>query len=385
MRSLLLVVLAVVAPTISLGAEYPCPSDPGFCYRDLGNDGCFDVGTDVGPINDEIESSSVPVPPTPGSIVCPPSVSTLSPSEIERHIYLATLPGSDILFYRAKVVGVRAFHLDSGRDLLLGGLVNGESFSASDTVLEAVDDITIEKGILLTNKANLEVDVTSSSGSVTIGPKAKFKSATLIVSAFGDVTLGEGVAVKVIFNADIEFMAGGDLELTRPKLTSNGSTATIALIGSNVTIHDKAKLVTKPVALGRLEIDATSGDVEIDRLIASVATDVEISGQNVAIGLPDTNGVVRQSRLAHKSPFSMTDITATGVVSLSRLQLLGSADATIDTTGATLGFTDSTIKGVKGGAPTVTISTGAASTCDLTGTTLKNATLVTNCDNVVGP
>lgn len=32
--------------TPALALEYACPTDPGFCYRDLANDGCFDSGAD---------------------------------------------------------------------------------------------------------------------------------------------------------------------------------------------------------------------------------------------------------------------------------------------------------------------------------------------------
>ncbi len=64
--------LLLMAPP-ALALEYPCPSDPGFCYRDVGNDGCFDGGVDDGPIKAEIEGQfSFPPFPDPGSIVCPP-------------------------------------------------------------------------------------------------------------------------------------------------------------------------------------------------------------------------------------------------------------------------------------------------------------------------
>ncbi len=88
MKFIRAVLALLLMPTLALAAEYPCPSDPGFCYRDIGNDGCFDSGTDVGPITAAIEASSTPSAPIPGSIVCPPSVSSLAPSGIVPDIFL---------------------------------------------------------------------------------------------------------------------------------------------------------------------------------------------------------------------------------------------------------------------------------------------------------
>src|SRR6185369_16768742 len=98
---LALAVLGILLITkIGNAAVYPCPSDPGFCYRDFGDDGCFDVGVDDGPINDEIEAQSTfPGSPDPGSIVCPPSVLELVATG--GAMRLATATGSSILFYDA--------------------------------------------------------------------------------------------------------------------------------------------------------------------------------------------------------------------------------------------------------------------------------------------
>ena len=77
---LILLLLGLALGSPSSAAEYTCPSDPGFCYFDVGNDGCFDGGTDAGPINADLEAGAFPPvgPPDPGSIVCPPSVKKLA-------------------------------------------------------------------------------------------------------------------------------------------------------------------------------------------------------------------------------------------------------------------------------------------------------------------
>lgn len=140
-RRIVATLAAVLLHTPATAAEYPCPSDPGFCYRDVANDGCFDSGVDEGPINDEIEGyEEFPVVPEPGSIVCPPSVLELTPSDTS--IRLETLPGSSIMLYGARIITSGAFALVSGGEALVGGrvLVGG---SISSVVI-AEENIYVE-------------------------------------------------------------------------------------------------------------------------------------------------------------------------------------------------------------------------------------------------
>lgn len=77
-------------------------------------------------------------------------------------------------------------------------------------------------------------------------------------------------------------------------------------------------------------------------------------------------------------------MTATGAIQMDNLRITGTRDVTIATTGTTVDILESSLRGGKG-TPTITISAGPGSTCDLTGTMVKKATLVTSCDTVVGP
>ena len=58
------------------GETYGCGSDPGFCYRDVGGDGCYDAGTDEASIDGALTDAGG-YEATTGSIVCPPSVKKL--------------------------------------------------------------------------------------------------------------------------------------------------------------------------------------------------------------------------------------------------------------------------------------------------------------------
>src|SRR6185436_14403237 len=111
--------LCLASPAFAL--DYNCPTDPGFCYLDVGNDGCFDSGTDVGPIDDQLETGdfpSPPGPPDPGSIVCPPRVKTLTTTNgIDWH----TAAGGSILLHAARInaipqpfVSTELIRMDSG-------------------------------------------------------------------------------------------------------------------------------------------------------------------------------------------------------------------------------------------------------------------------------
>ena len=365
-------------------AEYPCPSDPGFCYRDLGDDGCFDSGTDLGPINSDIESAMTipPGTPAPGSIVCPPSVKKLVATAVD--IRLKTAVGSSILFYAAKIQGVRWVELISGERVLLGGQVS----ASSDVDVSAEDDVLVEKGMSLDfSSGGGSLVAESTGGDVIIGRKAKFRAAAATFSSVGGSVHAEQAVLKLLFAGELSIFAGQDVVLVRPRVTAKASlgVADISIQGQSVTIEDKAKItMTTAGGLPDLAITATSGDVEIERLIASVDAGVTISGANVSIGLPDGDGVVRPSRIAQKNRVLPIGISAADTLAIDSLRATVTDDVHLTTFGQAANVIKSTFKGKKA-TPTVTVSAGAGSTCDLTGTTVKSATLVTSCDNVVGP
>ena len=392
MDSIKAVVWLVCGATLMVGsvvraAEYPCPSDPGFCYRDLGDDGCFESGTDIGPINAEIEmSTSFPVVPEPGSIVCPPSVKKIQ-SVAGEDIYLETAPGSSILIYAARVLA-QDFLTISGDRLLLGGRVDCAGTLSRHL---AAGDVDIEKGGKATPSVspNPTFEVTSTTGDIRVGPKSKFSAGKLVSleAPLGNVVLEEGVRISAkggSSRTDLTVSAGGDVEMTRASLNVIGDTSSwIVIQGSNIRLSKrttvKSRARTSPLVF---RILAPGGDVNIERLGMSISPWLTVEGANVTIGI-EQNGRVGKSRITTKS-LRPVDVVATGAIAINRLALNASADVRIETTGTTIDILDSKLSG-KGATPTIEVTAGPGSTCDLTGTTVKNATLVTNCDTVVGP
>lgn len=107
--SLAAVCLLVAAPAIAL--DYPCPSDPGFCYFDRANDGCFDVGTDDAPSEAEfLQLPYYPFPSEPGSVICPPSVTEL---KLFRAFWRLE-PGGEVLLYGAHLRVDHRAEIESG-------------------------------------------------------------------------------------------------------------------------------------------------------------------------------------------------------------------------------------------------------------------------------
>lgn len=387
MRSLFPLVLLAMAPTVALAAEYPCASDPGFCYRDIGDDGCFDSGVDEGLINDEIETSTgFPAVPAAGSIVCPPSVKKIQ-SVAGEDIYLETAPGSSILIYAARVVA-QDFLTISGDRLLLGGRVDCAGTLSRHL---AAGDIDIEKGGKATPSVspNPTFEVKSATGDIRVGPKSKFSAGKLVSleAPLGNITLEEGVRISAkggSSRTDLTVSAGGDVEMTRASLNAVGDTSSwIVIQGSNIRLSKrttvKSRARTSPLVF---RILAPGGDVDIERLAMSISPWLTIEGANVTIGI-EQNGKIGRSRITTKS-LRPVDIVATGAIAISRLALNASADVTIETTGTSIDILDSKLSGTAA-TPTIEVTAGPGSTCDLTGTTVKSATLVTSCDTVVGP
>ena len=382
------VVVALVAlllPATATAADYPCPSDPGFCYRDVGDDGCFDDGVDEGPINDELEAQSTfnPAPP-PGSIVCPPSVIALEATDDS--IRLGTPPGSSILLYSARVdASLGWFEVASGADLLVGGLVSGGAAGA----LLAIGDVVLRSGVVVAKGQTGHFRLESSAGSVTIGPKARLRVQRATILADGDVTFLDKVRLSAGVNLggaspDVRIGAVGDVKMTRPRIVSinKKSSGVISIAGANVVFHDKATI--KGLAgFGprRVEIIATAGDVTADRLSIVSGVSVEISATNIVIGTA-TNGASRPSKITERD--FHVELAATDTIQVSNIRLTSKGNVSINTTGTIIDVWASQLRGRKG-TPTITISAGPGSTCDLTGTVVKRATLVTSCDSVVGP
>lgn len=376
MWTYILAVLALLAASPVLGMEYPCPTDPGFCYRDFGNDVCFDAGTDEGPINAEIEASGeFPDPPTPASIVCPPSVSELT--SFFTNIRLATDTGSSVWFFGTEMKPTNRLQIMSGDQILIGGpLLGGSGISA----MVAAGDIYLEGRVKLDIKSNPSaISLRSTSGNVTISPKVSMKVTDVTLTAdVGDVVLGEKVVIDAKRDANITIMAGGIVDLTKAKFRSN----IVRLFGEDVILRDKTSFRTKELMISADE------DVSIERLSATAGASpgfiapLSIRGTNVKIGVDD-NGRVPRSTITYRGTQDV-EIEASDTIDLDTLVLKSQTDVFIKTTGTTANLTNSKLVGIKS-QPTFEVSGGAGSTCDVTRTFVKKGTLVTSCDTVAGP
>jgi len=385
---ILLAVIASIGPVAAEAAVYPCGTDPGFCYRDIGDDGCFDMGVDVGPINAAIEGSSMfPLVPPPGSLVCPPSVTSLVASA--SYIRLATPAGSDVLFYAATVDAVN-FEVMSGGEILLGNTI----FCDRTTDLDAQGDIAIERGLDFRDAfAGWALFVESVAGDVSVGPKARFLDAGTIslMAAGGDISLLSktrmvlGTADK-LSEADLTIEASGDVVLESPAVRARGgSHSEISITGANVTLLGKGKVKQSSMfSPFRFDMIATAGDLLIEKLKLTTDVPVTLSGTNVTIGVPKNGKTPKSKIVERRASNPPVNIVATDTITLDNVDIASSGDVTIDSSGTTVNVLNGQLKGRKA-TPTITVSAGAGSTCDLSGTLVKSATLVTACDTVIGP
>lgn len=368
----LLVVNAVEA------AEYPCPSDPGFCYFDVGNDGCFDGGTDLGPINSDLEAGTYPPvgPPAVGSIVCPPSVKKLV---LQGPASWTTAAGGDVLLYGKKVISpsLASVSITSGRDVLLCSTFRTHDFSA----VASRDVVLTGKLVTVQGQAGVPmVTLTASTGDLSVGPKGVIRQGDILLETpgGGNISVLDRSSVQSK-NGPVRVVSGGTLSSSDLKV----SAGQIDLSAQSIDASGRTKLKTNP---GVINIVAV-GAVEFERLTADGKgpfSEINIEGNTVAIGLPGQGGVVRSSNL--KAP-SELEIDASGHVGLDELNVRVGR-ALIDTVGTTVDVTNSAFELAKkpGAAPPeVQITAGAGSTCVVAGSTFVEMTLVANCDTVIGP
>ena len=358
--------LALAAPTVAI--EYACPSDPGFCYFDAGNDGCYDPPTDTGPINELLESGPYPPvgPPVPGSIICPPGAGKIE-QEFGVVANWETAPGGSIEFYLSRL-DLRSGTVSSGERLVLATKIRNRQhgfawIADQDIVIDGVYD-GARVGDAVMESVNGDVVLEA-------GSKIRGTSRTEIRTQNGGEIRAEGARFQSTLGTDL--LSSGDLVLDSSAISP---TQRILLRGSTVSISGKTKLKSDR----ETTIEALAGDVSIERLNAR-AVAFAATGTNVTVGLPDSSGKLRPSKITAPNQL---DIIATAAITLRRLRTKVEDEVVLESSGTQIDALDCQFRGTGGGS-TVELIAGAGSVCDLTGTRVLGATLITTCDTVVGP
>ena len=373
--------LAIVgAPAHAL--DYTCPSDPGFCYLDVANDGCFDSGTDSGPVDAQLEAGTFA--PGPGSIVCPPSVAKLT---VDAPIQWETSGGGDVILHLAKVIGGAGVAIDSEGQIYLGGLVK---MGPGDVTLQSTGDLSIVRGVLskLGPTGFADCIVTSADGDVVFGAKARLrcKDGTLSTTNGGDIILEEKATLE--FRPETtpaeagRILASGDLITTDANLLV--PSGRIELEGIDVQLSGRTKIETlRDVAI----TSAPGGEVRIESVVATMAGVFSITAGDVAIGIPDVEGRIRRSKLkVAQNQGASADVSASGSIEIRETTIQNFVDVDLETTGTEISFVESRVQYYPTfPAGTTRLTAGAGSTCDVTDTAFVNSTLTTACDSVIGP
>lgn len=375
MRSIPTLILLLTASP-AFGLAYPCPSDPGFCYFDAGNDGCFDPPTDTGPINAALEAGTYPNPgpPIPGSIVCPPSVRKLTPVATVRW---STAAGGDILLYGVKIKTPLGVDMVSGGELHFAGRI----VSVNKLDLQADGDVSID-GRLASRDDQLFVE--SINGSITLAKRTNIKArATAWVRTYngGDIVAGDKCKLKSKDGAP-SIISEGDATTTNVFMQGGGG---VSIRGDDITMNGRSTMqALRDNDFGHVSINTNTGagHAQIDWLIAS-GRGVFLDVGSVELGRP-IGGVVKKSKM--KSSRGNIFHTGEGPMIFNQVSMttpkewLGIRGVRIRTTGTQIDLRDSS---VRGGFFTLEVATGG--TCDVTGTEWKDLSPTFDCDTVVGP
>ena len=354
MRCLVLVLGVLLASPV-YGLEYPCPSDPGFCYLDVANDGCFDAGTDVGPIDGSLEAGTFNSPdPMPGSIVCPPSVDDLRIS-LDELTKWETAPGGDVLLYRTHLsMAAPGFRLviAAGGDVLVGGRVDVELSASGQNVIVDAD---VRERSRFTADGDVEVSpgVSLNSG----------KGGSFVFDVLGEVRFGTGVRIRTgVFQ-----VLAGDVIADSLNVVSG-----VRMTGRHFISTGYTKMKSK----GELTF-ALNGDLSFERvLLKNVAPTVDVASFSIG----DPNGKISKV-ITGKNGYLIMESTGDVTLDLVDLRLGELGDQASEITAANITHRSGRLRGRPGTA--VTFS--SPGTCDLTGTKVVKVALSTACGGVVGP
>lgn len=366
--SLLIALVGVAMAVPSAAIEYTCPSDPGFCYFDVGNDGCYDPPADTGPINDLLEAGPYPPvgPPVPGSIICPPDGGKIE-QEFGVLANWETAPGGSIEFYLSRL-DLRIGTVSSGGRLVLATKIRNRQhgfawIADQDILIDGVYD-GARVGDAVMESVNGDVVLEA-------GSKIRGTSRTEIRTQNGGEIRAEGARFQSSQGTDL--LASGDVILESSAISP---TKRILIRGANVSISGKTKLKSDR----ETTLEALAGDVSIERLNAR-AVAFAATGTNVTVGLPDSSGKLRPSKIT--APLQL-DIIAGAAITLRRLRTKVENEVVLQSSGTQIDALDCQFRGTDIGS-SVELIGGAGSVCDLTGTKVLGTTLITACDTVVGP
>lgn len=343
-----------------LAADYPCPTDPGFCYFDIGNDGCWDAGTDGGAINGALEAGDFNFPfPAPGSIVCPPSVEELEVQTLDNARWAAGT-GGHILLYGAEISGdpldVRLLADDGSGDVLLGNDVRVR-------LIVQANDVSIEQDVRDTLTVFAEGDVTVADGSFF-----KARSSISFFAESGEIRLGSGVKIS---SSTIQLI-GGDIFLSGLRAVAKLG---YLIRGNDLTATGYTQLKTK--AGGQITMDV-SGDVAFERALLKT-NDISLEAASFVVTSPDG----KPSRILTGKNGDL-EVTTVGSVDLELVDLRVGDPGTsqkAEIEGANIALRNGKIRGRPGTPLTLT----SAGTCDLTNSKVVKVDLTTACGSVVGP
>ncbi|MBM4265005.1 MAG: hypothetical protein FJ144_00095 [Deltaproteobacteria bacterium] len=383
MRPALAILALLTSANVAGALDYTCPSDPGFCYFDVAGDGCFDAGTDTGPIDADLEAGTYPPvgPPSPGSIVCPPNADTLN---VPAPIDWETANGGSILLHKTRVITTDPITMSSGAALFVGGKVTG--FAAT---LQAEGDLTIAGSVILPKLGTSEIRLTTVSGELVLGPRSKVQGFDIEIEAqnggpitvldkatVDDAPAGSEVSLRT------EFTTTGPVTMTNPRIRSGPG---FRFNVGSLEVLGAMDLQTRGAAGGPSEINS-SGAIEIDAVKWKLGGDAEtvVSAPSIEIGRPDSSGRVRTSKI---TLVGMLEIESTGELDLERVKLVASGFANVSLAleaGTDLAIREGVFASKRVLAP-LTISSGPGGTCDLTDTDIVGFDLMTSCGTIVGP
>lgn len=371
----------MVFGSVAAAEEYPCATDPGFCYLDVGGDNCWDDGTDTGPIDALLAGTYAPG--TPGSIVCPPGAQPIIASQ---NIDWDTEPGGHILLYGTKVDAKD----ESDVRLTAGGriFVNGQLKASDYLRLLAKDDVTLDGKFSAPNRSVLPyLTIESLDANILLTSRTKLTAARLYVDADnGNVTFEDRVKIRGLpgeegNRGEVDITTGGHFSSLNLSVVADDARFTTT---GNALYAGRTIIGVRNADGARLSVGST-GDLTFEYILAK-APRVSIGGSaSTTLGATGALPILRRSKLKSTDKFSANiDLWSNGPLMVDFVKARAPKHAELDlySAGSSISFVNSSIKA---GGFRVRPQT-SPTTCDLTGSNWKTDSAdFSDCDTLIGP
>lgn len=415
-RAVFVLVAIVAFASVASASDYACPADPGACFVDVENDGCFDADSDTLGVEVQMVAAdfdTIDFGPGAG-LVCPPSVKRLDIAGID----VNWRSRGDASFFGTKIHVPKNVDRFAGWDLrfsaagaarLVDVKITGDAgaaggFSAGGE-LYLSGEVHFPLCVECTTRGQFFL-ITGDGAPLRVGPNTTIEAGAIVIQT-NEGDPAEGPAGRMVLDRGVKLRQTDPDEFVYLHAYGLRPFPPVLISASDLSINAKGKIWVSAhggvVLSGRTRLQAaglpddspgfdfsilfnvTGGPLEISSVTAHAVHSIIINGDpvaalrggTVAIG-PENDVRARRSRLRAVAADALISVNSELSIDFERVTLEASR-ILLKQKGTHLEFRNGRIQG-RGPNANVRIRAPEGASCDLARTTVDKASLSTSCE-----